>query len=226
MKKKNLILSIIIFFTSIIISFLYFYYSHYLPGLLEEKKYSKDIERLYSSFTEVMKHQIDYRLKSISCEPKEYYFRNSDICFVCSKIYPCFSYNWVELDGGKKRNLSKLPYLMGNYSNEDMINFYSFGITKLLGCQCNGDCVCRDGIKVKFDKRRIIFLMPKSDIDYINSFILNIAKALNIKECFKEINIPSNTFIYNRFIYCGNDRMDRKLEITWYNENEIEFTRD
>ena len=146
-KKRILILSIIIvFLILIIISSLYFYYFHFLPS---KTKYSTDITDLYSSFSPYMKSEVDSRLQLLDCIPKEYYYDNSNICFVCGKIHPCFGFGWVSREGTKKMNPKHPIFLKGKYSREEELNFYSENIAKLLNCKCNGECICDSGIKAR-----------------------------------------------------------------------------
>jgi hypothetical protein len=144
MKKRTLIISLIIFLVLIIAaSFWYWYY-------FVKEKYLTNIEELYSLFTDYMKETVDSRLRVLDCTPKEYYYNNFSFCFVCKKIHPCFNFVWVDREGGKKMNPYGV-YLRGKYDTETDLNFYTFGIAKVLNCKCNQECICENGIKLRME---------------------------------------------------------------------------
>jgi len=133
MKKKNLILSIILFTLFLFVSS--FLYSFFFIRPREETKYLKNITELYSSFTDYMKETVDYRLKLLACEPKEYYYDNSNLCFVCGKIHACFGFGWVNRTGGERMNPKGRPYLT-NYEKfgVEIADFYEDGLASLFEC--------------------------------------------------------------------------------------------
>lgn len=151
--KKILILFILAIFILIGSVLSYFYF-------LSQPKYSTNITELYSSFTDYMKETVDYRLQLLDCTPEKYYYDNSNLCFICGNIHPCFGFGWVERSGGRKMNPKSLFFLKGKYSKEDTLNFYSYGIAKLLNCRCNEECICDDEIKTEMTENEIRFTFP------------------------------------------------------------------
>lgn len=202
MKKKNLVLSLIfvllIFFIS---SFLYFYYFHFLPS---KPKYLTNITELYSLFTPYMERHVNYRLKAVECQPNKYYYDDSAVCFVCGGIDACFGYAWVNINGEERTNPKGLPKLFGKYNADTEISFYSYGVSKVLNCVCEKECICKDNIKVIEGKYGIKFIFPE-DIN-IEESIKKIAIDLQMGDCTffnrtlslgdRIINLPSFS--------CGN----------------------
>lgn len=135
MEKKKLIpyiaITLLIFLVS---SFLYFYYFHFLL----KPKYFTDISKLYSFFTEYMKDEVDSHLQLLNCSPKEYYYDNSNLCFVCRKMHPCFGFGWVNRNGIEKMNPKGIPYL-----------------SRVKGFDVKIADFCEDGLASEFDCRKI-----------------------------------------------------------------------
>jgi len=185
MKKKNLISFIIfIILISLFSSFLYFYY-FVRPS--EKPKYSTNIEELYFSFTDYMKDEVNSHLQLLSCEPKEYYYDNSNLCFVCGKIHACFGFGWVYRSGKQKMNPKSPFFLSGEYSQEEELNFYSENIAKLLNCKCSEECICEDGIKASVENFKVVFTFPENI--NIKEKITEIAKRDNVLKCeFTDVN--------------------------------------
>ncbi len=130
MQKKTLILSIIIGLTLTIFIFFYFRF-------LVQPKYFTDITELYSSFTDPMKAEVGSYLQSLACEPKEYYYDNSNLCFVCGDIHTCFGYVWVDRrEEGMKRNSKYIPYIAGiEEFNVKVADFCKAGLASEFNCQ-------------------------------------------------------------------------------------------
>lgn len=131
--KKNFVLFTRFFLLFLLIlGFLYYFFFIYS---VEESKYLKNITELYSSFTEYMKEIIDYRLELLDCQPKKYYYDNSNLCFVCGKTHACFGFSWVDRAGGQRMNPKGKPYLI-NYDKlgVEIADFYKDGLASLFEC--------------------------------------------------------------------------------------------
>lgn len=129
-RKKILILSII--FGLILIISVLFYYFYFLA----QPKYLTDIAELYSFFTDYMKDEIGLRLQLLGCEPKKYYYDNSNFCFVCGSISPCFGYGWIDREEGMKMNPGGFPYIAGAEELEVQIaDFCKDGLASEFNCK-------------------------------------------------------------------------------------------
>jgi len=182
-QRKILILTI---FDVLILIGLVFSFIHFLkapsPYVPEVTKYLTDIDKLYSSFTDYMTETVDSYLKTIGCKPKKYYYYDdSKICFVCGNTDACFGYAWVTIPEGEKRNPKGIPLLTGNYNKETEINFYSFGIAKLLNYKCEKECICDEGIKAELERGLVTFTFPE-DVN-IKEKVEKIAKLAGYDEC-------------------------------------------
>ncbi len=175
--KKNFVLFTRFFLLFLLIlSFLYYFFFIYS---VEESKYLKNITKLYSSFTEYMKETIDYRLELLGCQPKKYYYDNSDLCFVCDKTHACFGFGWVDREGGKKMNPKGISYLKVEEIDIKAADFYRYGLASEF--QCNK----KDENRLECDKG-LIFV--KDDLN-IKMFITNLD---NFEEVSKKICIHFN----------------------------------
>lgn len=126
--KKILVFIIFLFIVGIGI----YWQQFYKPRI----KTFSNITFLYSLFTEYMKHNVEYRLSLIDCEPKEYYYEDSSVCFVCDKMDACFGYTWVNRSSGNRMNLKDLPYLK-NYKKIDVkvADFYNDRLASFFNCK-------------------------------------------------------------------------------------------
>ena len=175
--KKNFVLFTRFFLLFLLIlGFLYYLFFIYS---IEESKYLKNITELYSSFTEYMKEIIDYRLELLDCQPKKYYYDNSNVCFVCDKTHACFGFSWVDKEGGKKMNPQNLPYLKIEEIDIKAADFYRHGLAS--GFNCNK----KDENRLECDNG-LIFV--KDDLN-IKMFITNLD---NFEEVSKKICIYFN----------------------------------
>jgi len=186
MKK---ILIGIVLVALVILSFVFYFRLIFLG---KETQLLSNTTELYSSFTPYMQSYVSSHLQSIDCIPEKYYYDDSSVCFLCNDIVPCFSYSWVNRTGGERMNPYGL-YLKGEYNSDIQLSFYSFGISKLLNCECDEECTCEDGVKATFKDNTTMFTFP-TDVD-MKQKITEIA-GLGINEC--DINVSLMTFS------CGN----------------------
>jgi len=140
-KKTKIFIFIILIVVLAVAVALFYYYSKEDQRKIERLQSSPpstDIDSLYSSFTDSMEGLVQTKLAAIDCEPSEYYKGDSDICFVCGGLKPCFGYISVEVsrDIGMKIAPFGPSYLVG--SNEfgvEEADFYSNGLASDLDCQ-------------------------------------------------------------------------------------------
>lgn len=174
------------------------YFSLYLPSKPRVKTLS-NVTELYSLFTPLMQNYVSLHLNSIECYTNEYYYNNSNVCFVCYDFDACYRYAWVNRTGGQKMNYFGMYCKGGNHKTR--LNFYSFGVAKLLNCECDKECICEGEIKgnVKdLESTSIsVFTFPgKLDI---TTKVVEIANKKNLEEC----NIIGNVSEENYNIECG-----------------------
>jgi len=162
------------------------------------------ITDFYSSFTPHMEKYVTYLTRAIDCEPKQYYYIDSQLCFLCTKGKPCFEYFWVEREEGPRMSLKNIS-LTGYYDKQTEYAFYTFGISNLLNCKCIEDCVCEDGIKLYFEEitppTGPVFIFPPNI--KIESKIDKITKEWGITEECKTIRIGNYTEGVIKQINCG-----------------------
>ena len=90
---------------------LFFSTIHLYLTIPKETKYLTNISELYSSFTPYMEDYVNYRLQAIDCQPNEYYYDDSSVCFVCKDMDACFGYGGVMRAGGGKIHPKGIRYL-------------------------------------------------------------------------------------------------------------------
>jgi len=189
MEKTKIFIFILLIGVGVAIA-VFFGLQLYKPKI---KTYS-NVTELYSLFTPYMKSTVNYRLQAINCQPNEYYYENSSVCFVCNDMHACFGYGWVIRAGGEKMNPKGVPYLSGKYNRDALINFYSWGLAKELGCSCEMGCECSEGIKVRLEDNIVIFSFPEN---------YNITKR--IEEVARDIGFGNCEFIISNIssFNCG-----------------------
>lgn len=99
-------------------------------------------------------------------------------------------------------------YLKGKYDAETELNFYTFGIAKLLNCKCKKECICENGIKLRKESGMFIFIFPQ-DVG-INQ-IENIAEKIGERSC--------QTIVENLQFKCGK----LNASITPFGKNTVTF---
>lgn len=190
----------VIVFIILIIVFLAFFYNP--MGLKTE--ILTNVTDLYSLFTPGTEKYVTYYTKGIKCEPKEYYYVDSQICFLCDKAKPCFEYVWVERTGVLKMNIKNIS-LIEFVDKQTEYSFYSFGISDLLNCVCNEECICEDGIRLVSEETKAptgpIFIFPPN-IE-IESKIEKITKEWEIEEKCEVTRFDNFTEGVSKQIECG-----------------------
>lgn len=137
MQKKTLILSI---FLSIIVV-LALIISNFLDlrrlrsQIKIEPIYFTNIAQLYSSFPDYMGKEMDSHLQLLGCEPKGYYDDNSNICFVCNGIQPCFGYAWTIMGQARARNLKGTYMARAEKLELRTADFCHDGLASEFNCQ-------------------------------------------------------------------------------------------
>jgi len=152
-----------------------------------------NITELYSMFTPYMKMNVDYHIKAVNCEPDKYYYRGESICFVCENYDACFGYSWVNRDSNKKMN-PNTSELYGVYDTDTIVNFYSLGLAKKLGCTCVDKCECQEGVTLNQVDGRLIFGFPE-DVNKIQ-MVETVFHDIGLSCTFSTLNITDET-IFN-----------------------------
>jgi hypothetical protein len=131
--KRIILISAVILFLVLFSLSLYFYYFHFLP---QKAKYLKNLSELYSSFTDYMKEEVDYHLKLLGCQPKEYYYEGSNVCFNCKEFQPCFGFALVDMGKGKKfMNIVGSPILKFKKFTVKVADFYYDRLATKFNCK-------------------------------------------------------------------------------------------
>ncbi len=52
--------------------------------------------------------------------------------------------------------------LVGKYNNDIFLSFSSFGVSKLFNCRYDKKYLCNDGITVRFQDERVVFVFPEN----------------------------------------------------------------
>lgn len=146
-----------------------------------------NITELYSSFTQYMKMNVNYRLLAIDCKPEEYYY-NESICFICDEFDACFGYGWVNRGAeGYLMNPKDNGYLIGDYTIVDETSLNSLGLSKALGCGVEGEITeCVDGVTLRFEGEKSIFSFPE-----------NVNKTKKIEDVFESMVLDCTFTTYN-----------------------------
>ncbi len=164
MVKRN----VVIILAVVVLSIGAYYYISIPAELVDDREILTNISELYSHFTYYMKDNVDYRLSTVDCYPSKYYYDQDNFCFICDGFDTCFGYSWINRPGGKEMNPAGYIYLDGVYSKETSLNFNSYGLFEIFGCECNGDCTCDDNITVESTDNNIVFSFPQgSDMEGI-----------------------------------------------------------
>ncbi len=119
---------------------------------LAETNFYSDVEDAYVRFTSYMMKNVDYRLNGMDCQPEKYYYDNSTIYFSCGDAYARFGYGFVTVRGEDMMNPKGNIGLDGTYDKETELAFYSFGVSKILNCVCDEQCICEGGILAEMDE--------------------------------------------------------------------------
>lgn len=145
------------------------------------KEIFTDIGVLYSKFSPYMKEQVDFNLKNMKCEPNEYYYENSKICFICKNSDICFEYRiekeaenmkktgkniTIRLDEienityQEKFYLNGLPELKNSDYDVDYADFYFNGFASAFNCEKGifggEELHCDYGVKFVFEEADVV----------------------------------------------------------------------
>ena len=151
MEKKRTIFSIVVIILLIFLVFLF--YKNFKAAYLPEAKESNLIELRYN-FSQYMTKKVDAHLNAIECKPTSYTLNSTEVCFVCNKLDACFGYVWVDKGERMMMNPNRAPILRNNYDEDDLLDFYSYGVSRILECKYNKDkkeYECKEGIKAKIE---------------------------------------------------------------------------
>lgn len=164
--------------------------------------YSSDITELYSSFTPYMEDFVNSHLQAIDCEPRNYYYADSDICFVCNGIHACFDYVLVNWEHGEELSPIGTVRLNGDYDKRTELDFHSLGFTNGLDCDMD-NYVCESDIGVVIQNSRVIMTLPE-ETD-MRQKVGELAEKSGIGECeFGEMDFSCGYVdgtIYNNEVY-------------------------
>ena len=130
-----------------------------------------------------MKEIVSYYLKSITCEPKKYYYYDSStVCFICDLAQACFNFGLVNREGQKMMNPKGKPYLVKlKEFNVKVADFYTDNLASTFNCQKenNQKLKCEKGLTFIMDKSGVrIFL---SDLNNLEGISENICQAFGTK---------------------------------------------
>jgi hypothetical protein len=125
-------------------------------------KYLTNTTELYSLFTTYMQEHVNQSLKAVNCKPSKYYYNDSVVCFYCGSFDACFRYGMIARGTTRMMNPYGETFLKGSYDTTTLISFYSYGLTKALNCNCNGQCSCDNAIVAKLENNRIIITFPEN----------------------------------------------------------------
>jgi len=188
MKRNVWIGSIVLIVLILAVAYFGLYYHPSRPKIRKETL--SNITELYSLFAPYMKSYVTSHLQGIECQPNEYYYNDSCVCFLCKKFDVCFSYTWVNLTGGEKMNPREAPYLT-NYETFDskVADFYKDRLATNLNCKPRNKSALSCDMSVSFillEKDVKMFLLDQTNFESVSEFICNNFNKVSL-ECEENV---------------------------------------
>ena len=135
---------------------------------------------VFSKMSQEAKKRVNYYLDTIDCEPNDYYLRNCTgncngntereyICFSCYRGTPCFG-----LGNKSEEEISLFDIKFYDSKNvETDYNFITLGFSEILGCDCDVNCTCDDGIELILTEYDTLMFYFPFDItkNYLDSIV-------------------------------------------------------
>jgi hypothetical protein len=160
-------------------------------------KILSNITELNSLFTPYMESEVNSHLKYIDCNPKNYYYNDSFVCFICNDFDACFGYAWVTREEGKlKMNIVNAKLENVKIFSSKNADFYLNGLASKFNCNTvnNSALSCDFSIYIVFkEERPSILLLDNANFNKISERICNNFNETLI-ECYENICNCTNNF--------------------------------